>query len=64
MKGYAWCPTFMTGKPVALGDVLHGQRVRLRPPRVNELSFICMLWGDPETMTPVGGSIDLPEAKA
>ena len=49
---------------LALGDVLHGQRVHLRCPRVDELSFIRTLWGDPETMAAVGGVADFPEPKA
>lgn len=45
-------------------DVLTGQKVYLRPPRYDELSFIRTLWADPETMTAVGGPIDFPESKA
>ncbi|NQT87663.1 GNAT family N-acetyltransferase [bacterium] len=45
-------------------DVLLGQETHLRPPRVDDLLFIRMLWADPETMAAVGGPIDLPEAKA
>ncbi|HUT61355.1 MAG TPA: GNAT family N-acetyltransferase [Phycisphaerae bacterium] len=52
------------GTHLAPTDVLHGQKVRLRPPRVDELSFIRTLWGDPETMAPVGGPVDFPETRA
>lgn len=45
-------------------DVLDGQKVHLRLPRVNELAFIRALWGDPDTMASVGGPVDFPEAKA
>jgi len=45
-------------------DVVHGQKVYLRLPRVDELSFIRTLWGDPDTMAPVGGPADFPETKA
>ena len=49
---------------LAPSDVLHGEKVHLRPPRLDELSFIRMLWGDPETMAPVGGPVDFPETRA
>ena len=52
------------GRHLAPTDVLHGQKVHLRPPRVDGLSFIRTLWGDPETMAPVGGPVDFPETKA
>ncbi|MFC1597680.1 GNAT family N-acetyltransferase [Planctomycetota bacterium] len=45
-------------------DVLDGQKVRLRPPRVDEFPFIRALWGDPDTMASVGGPVDFPESKA
>ena len=45
-------------------DVLHGRKVHLRPPRVDELPFIRTLWGDPETMASVGGPVDFPVTKA
>ena len=50
-------------KHLAASDVLHGRKVRLRLPRVDELSFLRTLWGDPETMAPVGGPLDWPETK-
>jgi RimJ/RimL family protein N-acetyltransferase len=49
---------------LAPGEVLTGRKVRLRLPRPDELPFIRILWGDPETMAPVGGTIDFPEARA
>ena len=49
---------------LAATDVLHGQRVRLRLPRLDELAFIRVLWGDLETMAAVGGPIEFPEPKA
>ena len=45
-------------------DILHGQMVHLRPPQIDELSFIRKLWSDPKTMTAVGGPVDLSESKA
>jgi RimJ/RimL family protein N-acetyltransferase len=45
-------------------DVLQGEHVYLRLPRSEELSFIRTLWGDPETMSAVGGPADFPAAKA
>lgn len=41
-----------------------GKRVRLRPPRWEEIAFVRWLWGDPETMQPVGGPIHLTEEAA
>jgi RimJ/RimL family protein N-acetyltransferase len=49
---------------LAAADVLHGREVYLRIPRLDELAFIGMLWGDPETMAPVGGPIEFSETKA
>lgn len=49
---------------MASGEVLRGRNVHLRPPRVDELPFIRALWGDPETMSAVGGTIDFPEPMA
>ena len=48
---------------LGLAEVLQGERVSLRPPRFEELSFIRALWADPETMAPVGGPRSLPEAR-
>jgi RimJ/RimL family protein N-acetyltransferase len=45
-------------------DVLYGRKVHLRLPRYSELPFIRTMWGDPETMEPVGGPVDFPEARA
>jgi len=45
-------------------DVLHGSAVYLRLPRVDELSFIRTLWGDPDTMAPLGGPADFPQSRA
>ena len=44
--------------------VLHGESIYIRSPRYDELSFIRMLWADPETMAPVGGTHQFPEAEA
>ena len=44
--------------------ILHGKNVYLRKPQIDELVFIRRLWGDRDTMAPVGGPIDLPDAKA
>lgn len=49
---------------LASTDVLRGRKVRLRLPRRGELPFIRTMWGDPETMEPVGGPVDFPEARA
>jgi RimJ/RimL family protein N-acetyltransferase len=49
---------------LAATDVLRGQKVHLRLPRLSELSFIRTLWADVDTMVSVGGPVDLPEAKA
>jgi len=56
----------MTEQITHLGpdDVLQGREIYLRAPRLDELEFIRVLWGDPETMAPVGGPIELPEPKA
>lgn len=43
---------------------MRGEKVYLRAPRIDELSFVRRLWADPETMAPVGGTVDLPEPKA
>jgi len=43
---------------LAPADVPHGRAVHLRVPRLDELAFIRMLWGDPETMAPVGGAVE------
>lgn len=40
------------------------ESVYLRPPRRDEMSFIQVLWGDPETMAPVGGPILLTDEQA
>ncbi len=45
-------------------EVLRGERVYIRPPRFEELSFIRALWADPETMAPVGGPHHLSKARA
>jgi RimJ/RimL family protein N-acetyltransferase len=45
-------------------DLLQGRKVHLRLPRYSELSFIRTMWGDPQTMEPVGGPVDFPEARA
>ena len=44
-------------------DLLRGQKVRLRAPRVDELSFIRALWADSETMASVGGPVAFAEAE-
>lgn len=44
-------------------NVLPGQLVGLRPPRIEDLSFIHSLWTDPETMEAVGGIVDYSEDK-
>ena len=44
-------------------DVLPGQLVGLRPPRIDDLPFIHSLWTDPETMEAVGGIVDYSEDK-
>ena len=44
--------------------MLRGERVYIRPPRFEELSFIRALWADPETMAPAGGVHHLPETRA
>jgi RimJ/RimL family protein N-acetyltransferase len=49
---------------LASNELLYGRRIYLRPPRLDELSFIRALWGDPETMALVGGPVDFPEPKA
>jgi RimJ/RimL family protein N-acetyltransferase len=49
--------------PLGAGDVLHGKRISVRLPRVDELSFVRTLWSDVETMAPVGGTFDFPESK-
>lgn len=36
-------------------DVLRGEAVTVRLPRLEEVSFVRALWADPETMAPVGG---------
>ena len=45
-------------------EILRGQKVSLRLPRVDGLSFIRTLWGDSDTMAAVGGPAAFPEAKA
>ncbi len=45
-------------------DDLRGSRVHLRLPRVEELTFIRTMWGDPATMAAVGGPVDFPESRA
>jgi RimJ/RimL family protein N-acetyltransferase len=49
---------------LAPGEVVQGEKVYLRAPRIDELSFVRRLWADPDTMAPVGGTLDLPEPKA
>ncbi len=50
--------------PLSPNDVLRGKRIQLRPPRWEEMQFVRWLWGDPETMKPVGGPINLTEDEA
>ena len=45
-------------------EVLQGQKLYLRLPHLDELTFIRALWGDPETMALIGGPVDFPEPKA
>ena len=49
---------------LAPSDVIDGQKVYLRLPRVDEIPFIRTLWGDSETMASVGGPADFPEPRA
>lgn len=49
---------------IGQAEELRGERVYIRPPCFEELSFIRALWADPETMEPVGGPHHLPEARA
>ncbi|MGD1002277.1 MAG: GNAT family protein [Candidatus Brocadiia bacterium] len=49
---------------LASNEVLHGRKVYLRLPHLDELSFIRALWGDLETMALVGGPVEFPEPKA
>jgi RimJ/RimL family protein N-acetyltransferase len=45
-------------------DCLRGDRVRLRPPRLEETAFIKRLWSDPATMAAVGGPCELTDERA
>jgi RimJ/RimL family protein N-acetyltransferase len=45
-------------------ECLCGRRVRLRPPRWEEMLFIRRLWSDPATMAAVGGPTDLSDDRA
>jgi RimJ/RimL family protein N-acetyltransferase len=46
-----------------LTGTLSGQRVYLRVPKRDEVSFVQALWADPETMEAVGGTHTLPTEK-
>ena len=43
---------------------LYGANVYLRLPRSDEISFIRILWADPETMKPVGGPVIMSDTQA
>ena len=49
---------------LAPAEILRGENVYIRLPRMEELSFIRSLWGDPDTMAAVGGPVELPQKKA
>ena len=45
-------------------DKLQGDRITLRLPRWEDMQFIQWLWGDPQTMEPVGGPVELTDDRA
>ena len=53
-----------SGGHLGTRGALHGKQTYLRPPRRDEISFIRALWGDPETMAPVGGPLEYTGAAA